>query len=125
MAHKALITGIGGKEPKIDGEAFVAPTASVIGDVTLQAGDVTLEVRNALRLQDGRVVRFPRSQGLDVVGHVPDIFRLLDTVNERRHGRAHEARGQLEDPTGGNGHAASLTQRDRHGITDWRRGLAP
>lgn len=38
MAHKALITGIGGKEPKIDEEAFVAPTASVIGDVTLQAG---------------------------------------------------------------------------------------
>ncbi|MCH5674561.1 gamma carbonic anhydrase family protein [Streptomyces gilvus] len=38
MTHKALITGIGGKEPKIDEEAFVAPTASVIGDVTLQAG---------------------------------------------------------------------------------------
>lgn len=38
MAHKALITGIGGKEPTIDGEAFVAPTASVIGDVTLHAG---------------------------------------------------------------------------------------
>jgi carbonic anhydrase/acetyltransferase-like protein (isoleucine patch superfamily) len=38
MAHKALITGIGGKEPTIDGEAFVAPTASVIGDVTLQTG---------------------------------------------------------------------------------------
>ncbi|WP_329289975.1 gamma carbonic anhydrase family protein [Streptomyces pseudovenezuelae] len=38
MAHKALITGIGGREPRIDGDAFVAPTASVIGDVTLQAG---------------------------------------------------------------------------------------
>jgi carbonic anhydrase/acetyltransferase-like protein (isoleucine patch superfamily) len=38
MAHKALITGIGGREPRVDGEAFVAPTASVIGDVTLQAG---------------------------------------------------------------------------------------
>ena len=38
MTHKALITGIGGREPKIDGEAFVAPTASVIGDVTLEAG---------------------------------------------------------------------------------------
>ncbi|MER6424578.1 gamma carbonic anhydrase family protein [Streptomyces sp. NPDC001137] len=38
MTHKALITGIGGREPKIDGEAFVAPTASVIGDVTLKAG---------------------------------------------------------------------------------------
>ncbi|NNN37555.1 gamma carbonic anhydrase family protein [Streptomyces sp. S3(2020)] len=38
MTHKALITGIGGREPKIDEEAFVAPTASVIGDVTLEAG---------------------------------------------------------------------------------------
>ncbi|MFF4395349.1 gamma carbonic anhydrase family protein [Streptomyces sp. NPDC001480] len=38
MTHKALITGIGGREPKVDPEAFVAPTASVIGDVTLGAG---------------------------------------------------------------------------------------
>jgi len=38
MTQKALITGIGGREPKIDGEAFVAPSASVIGDVTLEAG---------------------------------------------------------------------------------------
>ena len=38
MTHKALITGIGGRGPKIDEEAFVAPTASVIGDVTLEAG---------------------------------------------------------------------------------------
>lgn len=38
MTHKALIVGIGGKEPRIDPEAFVAPTASVIGDVTLHAG---------------------------------------------------------------------------------------
>ncbi|WP_251092483.1 gamma carbonic anhydrase family protein [Streptomyces sp. Caat 7-52] len=38
MTHKALIVGIGGKEPQIDAEAFVAPTASVIGDVTLRAG---------------------------------------------------------------------------------------
>ncbi|CAL9377681.1 gamma carbonic anhydrase family protein [Streptomyces sp. enrichment culture] len=38
MGQRALITGIGGKEPKVDPEAFVAPTASVIGDVTLGAG---------------------------------------------------------------------------------------
>ncbi|MFJ2902709.1 gamma carbonic anhydrase family protein [Streptomyces sp. NPDC091279] len=38
MGHRALITGIGGREPRIDGEAFVAPTASVIGDVTLAQG---------------------------------------------------------------------------------------
>jgi carbonic anhydrase/acetyltransferase-like protein (isoleucine patch superfamily) len=38
MTHSALIKGIGGKEPRVDGDAFVAPTASVIGDVTLHAG---------------------------------------------------------------------------------------
>ncbi|MER8114613.1 gamma carbonic anhydrase family protein [Streptomyces sp. SID8366] len=38
MTQRALIVGIGGKEPRIDAEAFVAPTASVIGDVTLSAG---------------------------------------------------------------------------------------
>ncbi|MFF0225188.1 gamma carbonic anhydrase family protein [Streptomyces sp. NPDC004629] len=38
MTHKALIVGIGGREPRIDEGAFVAPTASVIGDVTLHAG---------------------------------------------------------------------------------------
>ncbi|GHH28457.1 gamma carbonic anhydrase family protein [Streptomyces lanatus] len=38
MTHKPLIKGIGGREPKIDGEAFVAPTSVVIGDVTLEAG---------------------------------------------------------------------------------------
>ncbi|GAA2587569.1 MULTISPECIES: gamma carbonic anhydrase family protein [Streptomyces] len=38
MTQKALITGIGGKEPTVDAEAFVAPTCSVVGDVTLHAG---------------------------------------------------------------------------------------
>ena len=38
MTQKALIVGIGGKEPRLDAEVFVAPTASVIGDVTLHAG---------------------------------------------------------------------------------------
>lgn len=38
MTHKALVMGIGGREPEVDPEAFVAPTASVIGDVTLGAG---------------------------------------------------------------------------------------
>ncbi|MEU9589094.1 gamma carbonic anhydrase family protein [Streptomyces sp. NPDC048219] len=37
MTHKALIKGIGGKDPKVDAEAFVAPTSTVIGDVTLHA----------------------------------------------------------------------------------------
>ncbi|GHH26738.1 gamma carbonic anhydrase family protein [Streptomyces rubradiris] len=38
MTRKALIMGIGGKEPQVDPEAFVAPTASVVGDVTLHEG---------------------------------------------------------------------------------------
>lgn len=38
MTHRALIVGIGGREPQVHAEAFVAPTASVIGDVTLEAG---------------------------------------------------------------------------------------
>ncbi|MFF9624093.1 gamma carbonic anhydrase family protein [Streptomyces griseosporeus] len=38
MTHRALIRGIGGREPKIDENTFVAPTASVIGDVTLAEG---------------------------------------------------------------------------------------
>ncbi|MFC7865242.1 gamma carbonic anhydrase family protein [Streptomyces murinus] len=38
MTQGPLIVGIGGKEPRVDAEAFVAPTASVIGDVMLGAG---------------------------------------------------------------------------------------
>ncbi|MGC0333417.1 carbonic anhydrase/acetyltransferase-like protein (isoleucine patch superfamily) [Streptomyces sp. SAI-170] len=33
-----MIKGIGGREPKVDEGVFVAPTASVIGDVSLAAG---------------------------------------------------------------------------------------
>ncbi|MBN0047551.1 gamma carbonic anhydrase family protein [Streptomyces actuosus] len=38
MTHQALIRGIGGRRPRIDEATFVAPTASVIGDVALGAG---------------------------------------------------------------------------------------
>jgi carbonic anhydrase/acetyltransferase-like protein (isoleucine patch superfamily) len=38
MGQRAMITGIGGREPQVDPEAFVSPTASVIGSVTLGAG---------------------------------------------------------------------------------------
>jgi carbonic anhydrase/acetyltransferase-like protein (isoleucine patch superfamily) len=38
MTQRALIVGIGGREPKVEADVFVAPTASVIGDVTLEAG---------------------------------------------------------------------------------------
>ncbi|KNB53842.1 gamma carbonic anhydrase family protein [Streptomyces caatingaensis] len=35
---RALIAGVGGKEPRIDPGAFTAPTSVVLGDVTLAAG---------------------------------------------------------------------------------------
>ncbi|MFI1970848.1 gamma carbonic anhydrase family protein [Streptomyces cinnamoneus] len=38
MTERALIAGVGGKEPEIDLEAFTAPTSVVVGDVTLAAG---------------------------------------------------------------------------------------
>ncbi|MFE1956208.1 MULTISPECIES: gamma carbonic anhydrase family protein [Streptomyces] len=38
MAHEALIAGFGGKEPKLDQDAFAAPNSTLIGDVTLHAG---------------------------------------------------------------------------------------
>lgn len=33
--QRAVIAGVGGKEPKVDDEAFAAPTSVVVGDVTL------------------------------------------------------------------------------------------
>ncbi|MER5951440.1 gamma carbonic anhydrase family protein [Streptomyces sp. NPDC001904] len=38
MAHEALVTGFGDHEPALDQESFAAPTATLIGDVTLRAG---------------------------------------------------------------------------------------
>ncbi|GAA0465822.1 gamma carbonic anhydrase family protein [Streptomyces stramineus] len=38
MAERALISGVGGHEPKVDPGAFTAPTSVVIGEVTLAAG---------------------------------------------------------------------------------------
>ncbi|MEE1747264.1 MULTISPECIES: gamma carbonic anhydrase family protein [unclassified Streptomyces] len=38
MAEQALITGMGGKEPDIDEDAFTAPTSVVIGEVTMAPG---------------------------------------------------------------------------------------
>ncbi|MCQ4208218.1 gamma carbonic anhydrase family protein [Streptomyces longispororuber] len=37
-AHEALVTGFGGREPKVDESAFTAPTSALIGDVTLHPG---------------------------------------------------------------------------------------
>ncbi|WP_329562263.1 gamma carbonic anhydrase family protein [Streptomyces uncialis] len=38
MAGRALIVAVGGKSPEVDPGAFVAPTAVVVGEVTVRAG---------------------------------------------------------------------------------------
>ncbi|MFJ3105179.1 gamma carbonic anhydrase family protein [Streptomyces sp. NPDC086835] len=38
MTERALVAGVGGKEPDVDPEAFAAPTSVVMGDVTVAAG---------------------------------------------------------------------------------------
>ncbi|MFD7614196.1 gamma carbonic anhydrase family protein [Streptomyces sp. NPDC059828] len=38
QGQRALISGVGGKQPRIDPGAFVAPTSVVIGEVSLAAG---------------------------------------------------------------------------------------
>ncbi|WP_327237671.1 gamma carbonic anhydrase family protein [Streptomyces sp. NBC_01317] len=38
MTHEALVTGLAGKDPRIDPGAFLAPTCVVVGEVTVAAG---------------------------------------------------------------------------------------
>ncbi|MFI0714833.1 gamma carbonic anhydrase family protein [Streptomyces inhibens] len=38
MAGRALISPVGGKEPRVDQKAFTAPTSVVLGEVTMAAG---------------------------------------------------------------------------------------
>ncbi len=38
MAERALVTGVGGKEPAVDKDAFIAPAAVIVGDVAVRAG---------------------------------------------------------------------------------------
>ena len=86
MGQRAMITGIGGREPRIDETAFVAPTASVIGGVSLGVdasvwygavlrGDTEpIRVGARTNIQDGCVVHadpgYPAIVGEDcVIGH--------------------------------------------------------
>ncbi|WP_221358564.1 gamma carbonic anhydrase family protein [Streptomyces beigongshangae] len=55
MTHGALVMGIGGKEPRIDAEAFAAPTSVVIGDVVLRPG-ASLWYGAVLRADCGPIV---------------------------------------------------------------------
>ncbi|WP_338675236.1 gamma carbonic anhydrase family protein [Streptomyces sp. SCSIO 30461] len=38
QGQRALVSGVGGKEPRVDPGAFIAPTSVVIGEVALAAG---------------------------------------------------------------------------------------
>lgn len=55
MTQRALIAGVGGQEPVIDPTAFVAPTAVVLGEVTLAAGS-SVWYHTVLRADGGPVV---------------------------------------------------------------------
>lgn len=55
MTQRALIAGVGGKEPAIDPTAFVAPTAVVLGEVTMAAG-ASVWYHTVLRADGGPIV---------------------------------------------------------------------
>lgn len=55
MTQRALIAGVGGKEPAIDPTAFVAPTAVVLGEVTMAAGS-SVWYHTVLRADGGPIV---------------------------------------------------------------------
>ncbi|MEV1054673.1 gamma carbonic anhydrase family protein [Streptomyces sp. NPDC049887] len=53
--ERALISAVGGKEPRISPEAFTAPTSVVIGDVTMAAG-ASVWYHTVLRADCGPIV---------------------------------------------------------------------
>ncbi|MDK0518205.1 gamma carbonic anhydrase family protein [Streptomyces sp. ML-6] len=55
MAERALVTGMGGKDPDIDADAFTAPTSVVIGEVTMAAGS-SVWYQAVLRADCGPIV---------------------------------------------------------------------
>jgi carbonic anhydrase/acetyltransferase-like protein (isoleucine patch superfamily) len=55
MAGRALIAGVGGKEPSIASGAFTAPTSVVIGDVTMAEGS-SVWYHTVLRADCGPIV---------------------------------------------------------------------
>lgn len=55
MTERALIMGVGGKEPQVDPAAFAAPTSVVIGDVTMAAGS-NIWYHTVLRADCGPIV---------------------------------------------------------------------
>lgn len=81
MAERALIAGVGGKEPDVDPEAFTAPTSVVLGDVTLAAGS-SVWYHAVLRADCGPIVLGADSNIQDnCTVHVDPGFPV--TVGER------------------------------------------
>ncbi|MGZ2360417.1 gamma carbonic anhydrase family protein [Streptomyces sp. 372A] len=81
MAEQAMIMGIGGKEPVIDAEAFIAPTSVAIGDITMAAGS-SLWYQAVLRADCGPIVIGADSNIQDNCSvHVDPGFAV--TVGER------------------------------------------
>ncbi|WRZ94255.1 gamma carbonic anhydrase family protein [Streptomyces sp. NBC_01007] len=79
--QQALIRGIGGKDPQVDQEAFVAPTSVLIGDVRLNAG-ASVWYGAVLRADGGPIVIGADSNVQDnCTLHVDPGFPL--TVGER------------------------------------------
>ncbi|MBM9622866.1 gamma carbonic anhydrase family protein [Streptomyces zhihengii] len=60
MTDGALIAGVGGREPKVDPDAFTAPTSVVLGDVTLAAG-ASVWYQSVLRGDGGPITIGPDS----------------------------------------------------------------
>lgn len=81
MAEQALVVGVGGKEPRVDPAAFTAPTAVVLGEVTLEAG-ASVWYHTVLRADCGPIVLGADSNIQDnCTVHVDPGFPV--TVGER------------------------------------------
>ncbi|MFH8409123.1 gamma carbonic anhydrase family protein [Streptomyces sp. NPDC018019] len=81
MEQRALIAGVGGKEPAVDPAAFTAPTSVVIGDVSLAPG-ASVWYQAVLRADCGPIVLGADSNIQDnCTVHVDPGFPV--TVGER------------------------------------------
>ncbi|KAA6223471.1 gamma carbonic anhydrase family protein [Streptomyces albofaciens JCM 4342] len=81
MEQRALVAGVGGKEPDVDPGAFVAPTSVVVGEVALAAG-ASVWYHAVLRADCGPIVLGADSNVQDnCTVHVDPGFPV--TVGER------------------------------------------
>ncbi|QGV81775.1 gamma carbonic anhydrase family protein [Streptomyces ficellus] len=81
MTERALITGVGGKEPDVHPDAFAAPTSVVVGEVTMAAG-ASVWYHAVLRADCGPIVLGADSNIQDnCTVHVDPGFPV--TVGER------------------------------------------